>query len=114
LLTSSGWRDDQEEELHRLVVDGLEIETARLAAERDTEAVHHEGAAVRNRNAAADPGGAEVLSALEHLEEHPLGLVIELEEGDEFLEDLIFGGAFELELDGVFGEEFTEFHSLQC
>ena len=33
-----------------------------------------------NRDASPDPGRAEILAALEHLEQHPLGLLVELEE----------------------------------
>src|SRR5262249_34566759 len=83
-------RHDQEEELHWLLVDRLEVHTFALSAKRHPQFVDHERPAVWNRYAPTDARGAEVLSALEHLEQHPLGLFVELEETDHFLEDLVF------------------------
>jgi hypothetical protein len=62
-----------------------------LAAEGDAQLVHHERAAVGDGDAAADAGRAEVLAPLEHLEQHPLGLLVELEEPDQLLEDVVLG-----------------------
>ena len=83
-----------------------------LAAERHAQLVHHERAAVRNRDAAADAGRAEVLAPLEHLEQHPLGLLVELEQADQLPQDVVLGRAVEVELDRVFGEELAQFHPM--
>ncbi|MNC90431.1 hypothetical protein D3C83_65300 [compost metagenome] len=63
-----------------------------------------------DRDAAPDPGRPEILAALQHLEEHPLVLLAELQEGDQLAQDVVLGRGLKFELDGVFGEEFAEFH----
>jgi hypothetical protein len=52
----------------------------------------------------------EILSSLEHLEQHPLGLLIETQQADELAEHIVFGGAGNVELDCVFAEELAQFH----
>ena len=74
------WRgDDQEEIVHRLVVDGLEVDPFEPAAEGAAQPIHHQRAAVGDRDALPDARRSEGLAALEHLEQHPLGLLIEME-----------------------------------
>src|SRR6266567_3105492 len=65
-----------------------------------------------NRDPAADAGGSEILPALQHLEQHALGFLVELQEADELTEDVVFGRAIQVELDRVFAEELAEFHGL--
>ena len=105
-------RDDEEEKVHRLLVDCLEVEAPALSTERDAELVDHQRAAMRNCDPAADSRRAEVLPPLEHLEEHPLGFFIEPEESDELLEDVVLRRAFELELDCVFRKKLAELHQV--
>jgi hypothetical protein len=93
LETSSGGATIRKKKCTGLSSMALKSTAGRLAAERDAELVDHERAAVRDGDAAADARRAEVLAALEHLEEHPLVLLAELEQPDEFLEDVVLGGA---------------------
>ena len=104
------YHDDEEEEPHRLLVDGAEVHALRLPSEGDAELVDDERAAVGNGDAPPDARGAEVLATLQHLEEHPLGLLVELEQPDHLLEDVVLARAFELQLDRVFREELAQFH----
>src|SRR5215207_1875193 len=53
-------RDDEEEEVDRLLVDRLEVDAVRLPAERDAQLVDDERAAVRDGDAAADARGPQV------------------------------------------------------
>ena len=99
------------EELDRLLVDRLEVEPLGFATERDAQPVHDQRPAMRNRNATANAGRAEVFASLEHLEQHALGLLIKLEEPDQLLEHFVLGRALKLELDGIFGKELAQFHS---
>src|SRR5687767_4912034 len=96
--------------MHRPLVDGLEVDSRRLSAERDAQLVDDEGSAVRNRDSATDAGRSEILAPLEHLEEHPVGLLVEPQQPDELLQRLVLGAAVELELDRVLGEELAQFH----
>jgi hypothetical protein len=110
LLTSSGGATIRKKKWTGFLVDGLEVDALALPAERDAELVHDERPAVRDGDAAADPGGAEVLAPLEHLEEHPLALLVQLEERDQLLEHVVLRGPLQLERYGVFGEELAQFH----
>ncbi len=83
------------------------------AAERDAQLVHDERAAVRNRDAAADSGRAEILASLEHLEQHAFGLVVELEQSDQLAKDVVLRRPDEVELDRVFAEKLAQFHPLR-
>ena len=65
-----------------------------------------------NRDAAPDARGAEVLTTFQHLEKHALVFFVQAEQADEFLQHVVFGGAFEIELDGVFGEKLSQFHAV--
>ena len=97
--------------MHRLAVHRLEVEPILLAAERHPQFADHERTAMRNGDAASDAGGAEVLPALQHLEEHLLVLLVQREQPDELFENVILGGARQIQLDGIFGKEFTQFHA---
>src|SRR5215217_5543284 len=96
--------------MNRLLVDCLEVHTVSLAAKGHAELVHHQRSAVWNRDAAADTGGSQVLSPLEHLEQHALGFLIEAQKADELAENVVFGGARNVQLDCVFAEELAQFH----
>ena len=67
---------------------------------------------MRDRDSTANAGGTEIFAPLEHLEQHALGFLIELEQPDQFLENFVLARALKLELDSVFGEELAQFHSL--
>ena len=67
-----------------------------------------------NRDAPADPRRAEVLAALQHLEQHPIRLLVQLQQRNQLLQNLVFRGALEVELDRVFTEEFSQFHRASC
>src|SRR5689334_20596599 len=47
-------RDDEEEKVHRLLIDGLEVQACAFSSERNPELVHHQRAAMRDRDSAAD------------------------------------------------------------
>src|SRR5215208_4922222 len=64
-----GRGDDEEVEVDRLLVDRLEVHALALSAERDAQLVDDERAAVRDRDPSADACRAEVLPALQHLEQ---------------------------------------------
>src|SRR5437870_5468009 len=61
--------DDQEEGVHGLAVDRVEIDAVELATERHTQPVHRQCAAVGDRDVVADPRRAERLAPLQHLHE---------------------------------------------
>src|SRR5882762_7499809 len=83
LVRDFEWRgDDQEEVVHRLVVDRLEVDPLESAAEGAAQAVYDEGAAVWDRDALAKPRRTQGLTTLQHLEQHPLGLLVEVEQLD--------------------------------
>src|SRR5437016_2014882 len=103
---------DQEEVLHRLAVDRIEVDAVELAAERYAQAVHGERATVRNRDILTDARRPERLATLQHLHEGLLGLVIQLEQAHELFQDVVFGGALQLQVDRVFGKELTQAHVL--
>src|ERR1051325_362061 len=96
--------------MHRLLVDRLEVEALFLAAECHAQLVHHQRAAVRNGDAAADAGRTEVLPALEHLEQHSFGLIVETEKTDELAQHVILCCARQVELDRIFAKELPKFH----
>src|SRR5437764_7100634 len=102
--------DDQEKVVHRFAVDGVEIDAGELAAERDPQPVDGERAAVGNRDVVADPRRAERLAPLQHLHERLLGLLVEAEETDQFLQDVVLAAALQLEVDGVFGKKLAQAH----
>ncbi len=62
---------------------------------------------MRNGYSAADSRGSQILTALQHLEEHSFGLLVQPQKADELLEDLILRSALQLELDCVFAEKLT-------
>ena len=99
--------------LHGLVVDGPEIHALRFPPERHLEPVDDQGTAVGNRDAATDTGRPEILTPLQHLEQHGFRLLVQMQQPDQFLEDIVLGGAFELQGDGVGGEELSEVHGSQ-
>src|SRR5207244_2598316 len=68
------------EVVHRLAVDRIEVDAVELPTERHAQAVHGEGATVRNRDVLADPRRSERLAALQHFHEGLLGLVVQLEQ----------------------------------
>ncbi len=103
--------NDQEEEIDGFVVNGSEVDALFLATEGHAQAVDDERAAMRDRDATANPGRSEILSPLQHLEQHPLGLFVELEQPDQFLQDLVLAGALQFQLDGVFRKKLSQFHS---
>ena len=94
-----------------LVVDGLEVHTGCLAAKGHAQTVDYEATAMGNRDATADTGGPEIFTPLEHLKQHALGFLIELEQPNEFFENFVLARTLKLELDSVFGEELAQFHS---
>src|SRR2546422_8216993 len=59
---------DQEEVVHRLAVDRIEVDAIELAAEGDPQAVHGPRATMRNRDILADPRRTQRLAALQHLQ----------------------------------------------
>src|SRR5437667_6963700 len=67
---------------------------------------------MRNRDILADPRRPERLAALQHLHEGLLGLVVQLEQAHELLQDIVFCGALQLQVDRVFGKELTQAHVL--
>src|SRR2546422_5826879 len=67
---------------------------------------------MRNRDILADAGRPEGLAALQHFHEGLLGLVVQLEQAHELLQDIVFCGALQLQVDGVFGKELTQAHVL--
>ncbi len=97
----------RKEEKDGLLVNRLEIHAGGFAAESHAELVDHEGAAVGNRDPAPDASRAQVFAALEHLEEHSFGLLVQLQQTNQLAKDVVFRNAFELELDGIFGEELA-------
>ncbi len=101
---------DQKEEIHRLLVYRAKVEPVTLSPKCHLQLAHDERPAMGNRDCPANSGGAEVFAALEHLEEHALGLVIELEEPDELFKDLILGRSLELQLDRVLGKKLPQLH----
>src|SRR5256886_5362772 len=67
---------------------------------------------MRNRDILADPRRPERLAALQHLHEGLLGLVVQLEQAHELLQDIVCSGALQLQVDRVFGKELTQAHVL--
>jgi hypothetical protein len=67
---------------------------------------------VGNGDAAADPGRAEVLTPLEHLEQHAFRFFVQFEQADQLAQHVILGGAGQVELDCIFTEELAQFHRL--
>src|SRR5881296_549979 len=67
---------------------------------------------MRNRDVLADPGRPERLAALQHLHQGLLGLVVQLEQAHELLQDIVFSGALQLQVDRVFRKELTQAHVL--
>src|SRR5687767_7312518 len=100
-------RDDQEDEVDRLLVDRLEVDALLLAPESHPELLNDEGATVRNRDPAADAGGPEVLAPLQHLVQHAFRLLVQLQKADQFLEDIVLRRARQVQLDGVLGKELA-------
>src|SRR5215471_10530394 len=96
--------------MHRLLVDRLEVDALPLASERDAQLVDDERPAVRDRDAAADARRAEILSPLEHLEQHAFGLLVELEQRDQLAQNVVLGRSFQIKLDCIFAEELAQFH----
>src|SRR4029079_11582387 len=107
-------RDDEEEEVYRFLIDRLEVDAVRLAAERDAEPVHDERAAVGDRDAAADAGGTEILAPLQHLEQHSIRLLVQLQQRNQLFQDVVFRRTLEIELNRVLAEEFSQFHLRSC
>src|SRR5690606_37263503 len=105
-----GGRHDEEEAVHRLPIDRLELHPLRLAPERHAQPVHHERTAVRDRDPPADARRAEVFPPLEHLEQDALDLLVQPQELDQLLEDVVLGLALEIELDRFSIEEFPQLH----
>src|SRR5207244_1024695 len=98
--------------MHRLAVDRSEVDAIELAAEGDPQAVHGQRATVRNRDILADPRRPERLAALQHFHERLLGLIVQLEQAHELLQDVVFAGALQLQVHRVFGKELTQAHVL--
>src|SRR2546430_10288098 len=67
---------------------------------------------MRNRDILADPRRPERLATLQHFHEGLLGLVVQLEQAHELLQDIVFCGALQLQVDRVFGKELTQAHVL--
>ena len=67
-----GRRDDQEEVVHRVVVDRLEIDPRRFPAEGDAEPADDQRPSVRDRDPPADACRSEVLPPFQHLEQDAL------------------------------------------
>src|SRR6266480_3112849 len=103
---------DQEEVVYGLAVDRIEVDAVELAAERDAQAVHGQRTTVRDRDILTDARRPERLATLQHLHEGLLGLVVQLEQAHELFQDVVFGGALQLQVDGVFGKELTQAHVL--
>ncbi len=93
--------------MHGLAIDRVEIDALELAAEGDAQLTHGEGATVRDRDVLADARGPERLAALQHLHEGLLGLVVELQQADQLLQDVVFGGALQVQIDRVFRKELA-------
>ena len=55
-----------------------------------------------NRDPSANARGPEILAPLQHLEQHPLVLLVQPEQSNEFGQDLVLGGAGEVEFDRFF------------
>ncbi len=98
--------------MNRLIVDGVEVDPLLLAAEGDPEPVDHQGAAVGDGDASPDARGAQVLPALQHLEQDALALLVQLEQGDQLLQDPVLVLALEIEGDHIFIEEFAQRHCM--
>src|SRR2546425_2626735 len=104
--------DDQEEIVDRLAVDRVEVDAIELSAERDAQPVHGQRTTVRDGDVLADAGRPERLPALQHLHQGLLGLVVQLEQAHELLQDIVFSGALQLQVDRVFRKELTQAHVL--
>src|SRR5205085_7601768 len=98
------------EEVHRLFVDRLEIDAVLLPAKCHAQLVDDERAAVGDGDAAADARRSEILTPLEHFEQHALGLLVELEESDQLLQNVVLRRPGQVELDRVLAEELPKLH----
>jgi hypothetical protein len=65
---------------------------------------------VGDRDAPPDAGRAQILPPLQHLEEHAFRLFVKAKQADQLLQDVVFCGTSEVQLDSILGEELTELH----
>ncbi len=57
------------------------------------------------------PGGSQVFAPLQHLIEDSLRLLRQLQQRDQTFQDLVFVLPLKIEIDDIFAEELTQFHS---
>src|SRR5262245_47454180 len=91
------WRDDQEEIRDRLAIDRAILDSTVRAAVPNAQAIHREGTAVRNRDAAANAGRAEALPPLQHFEEDPPGSLIDIEHCDQLAQYIVFRATVQIQ-----------------
>jgi hypothetical protein len=97
--------------MHWSIVDRLKIDPLLAIAERQAQPADGEGAAVRNGDSPADPGGAKVLSPLKDAEQGAGGSLIHLEQPYHFGEYLLFRRPSKRKIHRIRGKEVLEVHA---
>src|ERR1044072_497913 len=103
--------EQQANQIDRLAVERLEIDPALEAGEQADQLLELRQLAVRNRNAVADPGAAELLALRQRLEDQPVALSGQLRGArGELLDRLLLAVHFERRNDRVRRDEIGERH----
>ncbi len=112
VIGTGGFRSQQQkDQIHRLLVDGLEIDRVLEACEQAVKAVQVGHLAVRNGDAVADAGGAQPLAFHKDVEDGPL-----VQPGDigrppgEVLQGLFLAGGAQIRDNGLGTDELVDFH----
>jgi len=105
-----GRGDDQKEHVDRFAVHRLVVEAGAVEPERDPEIGDADSSAVGDRDAAAEPGRAEHLPALEQAGELRSGPLVELKETNQLVNDRVLTAGAEVERNRGRAEEVTEPH----
>src|SRR5690606_36075786 len=103
-------RDAEEDEVDGLLGERPEVQPGGRGAGGHAQAVGHQGSTVGNGDPFADPGGAQILSPLQHLVEDALGFLVEAEDADQLLQYLILRLPLQVELYNVFRKKFPKLH----
>ena len=104
-------REQQKHQIDGLAVERLEIDRPLEPREQSEQLAELGQLAVRNGDAVADAGRAELLALLQDLEDRPLALAGELAGlGGELLQDLLLSVDLERRNNGIGRDEIGEQH----
>src|SRR5262245_29486243 len=109
-------RDDQEDQVHRLAVDGVEVEWNGGASECADDVLHPVELRMGHADAAADARGADLLALHDGIDDigddEPLALISLPRRLDEFLDDALLVGGLEGGNDRFLMDELGELHGV--